>query len=248
MTTNFKPAASFDDPAEYQHIPLTKVDSNQVGSIGYDPARKVLAATFARGPGHVYHYPDVSPETHAAFMAAESKGTFFGQHIKALPFSKYHSSLLEGREPQAEVTPASIAAKLNGLNYPLRIPAEIAAAAKAAGIVIVYGASDDLMEFEGAIRDEVGVYDGGTAEVDAKGLLGNWESLRDDGDKEEIADFLARQPKAQTIEAIWTPEDLPGTSWAYKTSIPHVTFDVIEDDDVYCKGIVFALADIKPAA
>lgn len=41
--------------------------------------------------------------------------------------------------------------------------------AKDNGIVIVYGASDDLMEFEGAIYDEGGCFDGGTVYFDCTG-------------------------------------------------------------------------------
>ena len=37
--------------------------------------------------------------------------------------------------------------------------------AKDSGLVIVYGASDDLMEFEGAIEDEIGCYDGDTIHI-----------------------------------------------------------------------------------
>jgi len=70
-------------------IPLTPVESNQVGAIGYDPETKTLAVVFSRGIGSIYHYPDVEPETHAAFIGAESIGKFFGQHIKNLPFKKY---------------------------------------------------------------------------------------------------------------------------------------------------------------
>jgi hypothetical protein len=33
-------------------------------------------------------------------------------------------------------------------------------------------------------------------------------------------------------------------SWTYATEIPHATFEVIEDDGPYCRGIVFALADV----
>ena len=44
---------------------------------------------FTRGNGAVYHYPNVEQKTHDDMMAAESKGTFFGQHIKALPFDKF---------------------------------------------------------------------------------------------------------------------------------------------------------------
>ncbi len=30
----------------------------------------------------------------------------------------------------------------------------------------------------------------------------------------------------------------------YNTNIPHVTFDVMENNDKYCKGIVFKLSDL----
>jgi hypothetical protein len=30
----------------------------------------------------------------------------------------------------------------------------------------------------------------------------------------------------------------------YNTNIPHVTFDVMEDEDKYYKGIVFKLSDL----
>jgi hypothetical protein len=57
------------------------------------------------------------------------------------------------------MTPKDIAEKLNGIAYREPFPADVIKAAKAGGIVIVCGASDDLMEFEGAINDEVGAYD-----------------------------------------------------------------------------------------
>lgn len=82
-----EPAAFSDEP--YTPIPMAPVTSNQVAAIGYDPATQTLAVTFTRGPGNVYHYPDVSPELHAEFVAAESIGSFFGQRIKALPFKKF---------------------------------------------------------------------------------------------------------------------------------------------------------------
>ena len=68
---------------------MDSVDSSQVKAIGFDPETKTLAVTFTRGLGATYHYPNVSQETYDAFIAAESAGTFFGQHIKNLPFKKY---------------------------------------------------------------------------------------------------------------------------------------------------------------
>lgn len=70
-------------------IALVPVESSQVDRVGYDAETKTLAVQFKHGVRAVYHYPGVSPETHAAFMAAESKGVFFRGHIKALPFEKF---------------------------------------------------------------------------------------------------------------------------------------------------------------
>jgi hypothetical protein len=133
-----------------------------------------------------------------------------------------------------------LAAQLSGIQYPVRIPKTLTDEAKASGLVIVYGASDDLMEFEGAIYDEVGCYDGGTAYVDGNGLLPDRDSIEED---DELKDYFGRKPNAKTIEALWCAEG--EFSWTYKTDIPHETFEVWEDGEPpYCRGIVFALADV----
>lgn len=90
MNRKFTAPAPFSQKA-YAAIPMTPVDSNQVKAIGYDAASKTLACSFTRGPGHIYHYPNVDPKVHADFMASESKGTFFGQHIKPLAFDKFEA-------------------------------------------------------------------------------------------------------------------------------------------------------------
>lgn len=85
---SFVPQA-FEEGAAPQ-IALDSVESNQIKAIGYNAETKTLAVTFTRGEA-VYHYGDVAPETFEAFKAAESKGNYFGQHIKSLPFKKYHA-------------------------------------------------------------------------------------------------------------------------------------------------------------
>ncbi|MDH1101135.1 hypothetical protein N5C37_08430 [Pseudomonas mosselii] len=137
------------------------------------------------------------------------------------------------------MTKEELAAQLNGLEYPASIPGALIVAAQSAGLVILCGASDDLMEFYGARREEIGCNDGGTAFVDADGVLPDRDCL--DGD-EEIAEYVQRQKSAKPIEALWCKED--GYSWTYKTDIPHATFEVAEDEEPYCRGIVFALADL----
>lgn len=40
-----------------------------------------------------------------------------------------------------------------------------------------------------------------------------------------------------------------GYSWTYDTDIPHECFDVYEDGEKYCRGIVFSISDVRsPAA
>ncbi len=90
------PAAFSDE--KYTPIPMAPVTSNQVACIGYDASTKTLACQFTRGPGHIYHYQNVEPELHAQFVGAESIGTFFGQHIKPLPFKKFPAPKAEGEK------------------------------------------------------------------------------------------------------------------------------------------------------
>lgn len=62
-------------------IPLTEVQgSSQIAAVGHDPATNTLAVRFHTGA--VYHYDNVPADQHAAFMASDSKGKFFGAHIK----------------------------------------------------------------------------------------------------------------------------------------------------------------------
>ena len=43
---------------------------------------------------------------------------------------------------------------------------------------------------------------------------------------------------------MWSPEG-EELAWVYKTDIPHATFLIHDDDEKYCRGIVFRLADAK---
>lgn len=75
-------------------IPLTPVESHKIGAIGYDAANQTLAVVFAKGKGDLYHYPNVTPEQHAAFVGAESLGKHFGEHIQGREFKKYPAEVV----------------------------------------------------------------------------------------------------------------------------------------------------------
>lgn len=128
------------------------------------------------------------------------------------------------------------AAALNGNEYGEEGSAKLFSAMDEAGLVAVFGASDDLMEFGGAIHDEIGCYNGGTAYVTRVGLLTN---PCDSGD--DCPHWAGLKAAASKISAKC---DVDGFSWIYETTIPHSTFVIKEGNDNYCRGIIFALSDI----
>jgi len=127
------------------------------------------------------------------------------------------------------ITIKELAEKLNGRAYGDSFD-DVKQEAKESGLVIVYGASDDLMEFEGAIYDEGGCFGGGRVYFDRDGV---------DQDGEERANW---------IDAVWCDgmnrDGLPAT-WTYKTDIPCERFDIWEDGEIYCVGLVFSMEDLK---
>jgi len=135
-----------------------------------------------------------------------------------------------------------LAEKLNGVAYRNEVTDELEKQAKADGLVIVFGASDDLMEFRGAIYDEVGAWEGGSAFVTKDGLIENECAEGDD-----CPYFKKQMEKAQEIEAVWCPEDEGEVfaSWWIQSEIPHHNFDVVDGDELYCRGLVFSLAEVK---
>ncbi len=67
-------------------VHMHPVQSSNITHVGYDPAAKRLTVAFKSGG--IYDYDGVSPETHQLFMAADSKGKHFRDHISKLPFKK----------------------------------------------------------------------------------------------------------------------------------------------------------------
>lgn len=136
------------------------------------------------------------------------------------------------------MTKEELAAKLNGNQIGREITKALAKEAKEAGLVVVYGASDDLVEFEGAIYDEAGAYDGGEVFI-ADGKLFN-----EDECESHCRFFKEAMKKVRktAITAVWNDEGNP--CWSYKTQIPHATFEIYEDKELFCRGIVFGLADV----
>lgn len=128
------------------------------------------------------------------------------------------------------------AKRIDGAEYKHEGDKALWAEMKDRGLVAVFGASDDLMEFRGAIHDEVGAYGGSTAFITPSGLVENKCS------NDDCPYHKEERQSATKIKAIWSDKE---PCWSYETSIPHATFMVFEEASEYCRGIVFALADAR---
>jgi hypothetical protein len=96
------------------------------------------------------------------------------------------------------------------------------------GLVVIFGASDDLVEFRGVLCDEIGAYEGCHFKF-------NKELEIKVGDK--------HKGHKRSVEAVWCPEDMY-CSWGFVTTIPHSTFKILEDDEVFCEGIIINVAEL----
>lgn len=59
---------------------MQPVSSSNIKAVGYHLGTRVLRVEFLNGGVYTYH--DVSPETHAGLMKADSKGSHLSAHIK----------------------------------------------------------------------------------------------------------------------------------------------------------------------
>lgn len=119
------------------------------------------------------------------------------------------------------MTPEEMAALLNGRQYGEEMASGDNKLARDSGLVVVFGASDDLLEFCGMVDDEVGAYQGTTVHISEGGLI-------------------VKRNGAIRVKAVWCPEELD-CSWLIVPSVPFSPFDIMEDDELFCRGAVFYL-------
>ncbi len=136
------------------------------------------------------------------------------------------------------MTAKELAEMLSGRKYGMEITKDEAQRAADAGLVVVYGYSDDNVEFSGAISEEVVAYNGTTVRLTKNGLFDEPEC-----GIEDCPYCTAAQKEAKTIKAVW--HDNGGPCWTFETDIPHETFTIIEDGEPWCIGIVFSIAGIS---
>lgn len=127
-----------------------------------------------------------------------------------------------------DITKEQMAEMLNERVYRDEITKEEEQIAKENGLVVVFGASDDLMELRGVISDEFGT------EI----------FLTENGEIEYCDDncehYERAVKKAKKIKAIHGKN-----GWVFETEIPFAEFDIFEDGQLYGKGIVFDIESLK---
>jgi len=129
-----------------------------------------------------------------------------------------------------------LAALLDGREYGNEITSQEEKQAKQDGLVVVFGYSDDICELRGAINDEIGCFDGGTISFTKNGKFPTEDEIG-------IIEDILGELKLNRIKAIFAPQE-PLCSWIYETDIPHATFNIMENGELYCVGIVFSINDL----
>jgi hypothetical protein len=140
------------------------------------------------------------------------------------------------------------ASKLNGRQYRDEITAEEELEAKEKGFLVVFGASDDLMEVRGVVSAEFNVYC-----TDGTLLFYFYE-------KESVIQYTSKmsdRPEYETVLEILQDFNVPflkieveehakryedgdeeAFTWNYSTEANYATFDIFDDGENYCKGLV----------
>ena len=127
-----------------------------------------------------------------------------------------------------------VASKINGRQYRNELTQEIIKELKDNGLVAVFGASDDLCEFEGVYSDEKSAWDGTTHYFNGKRFINPTDDEEECSELTEACFF---------IEQIWCPDNKK--SWGFRTNIPNAEkFIIMEDDEEYGEGLIFKLTDL----
>ena len=141
------------------------------------------------------------------------------------------------------------AEKLNDCEYGDELSNEDKELLEKDGIVAVFGYSDDNIELEGAMYDELPAYDEETYYWFGKYFVSNdrineFLNYVDD-------DFYAFKPLIEPLfeknseRSYITSKPGKDCQFEYETNIPCEWFNVMEDGNLYCKGFVFNKNDLK---
>lgn len=135
------------------------------------------------------------------------------------------------------MTPAQAAARLHLNQYQLEGNEVLFREMEAHGLVAVYGGHNDFVVLQGAITDEA---DAGVIMLDQSGII---ENPCEDHD---CPAFAAQGKTASRFICTYHPphSNPDGFIFTYQTTLPRADFNILDEGKPYCRGFVFALADV----
>ena len=152
------------------------------------------------------------------------------------------------------MTKEELAGMLNGRPYGDEISKEEEKAAKENNLIVIFGASDDIVEFRGALCDEIDAYEGTDFIIAVPGTeVATGEFFNDLPTyfkADELMPVCLNEENGEgnvpnRISALWCPEDQDlECPWYIKTDLPHSSFHIMEDGGIFCRGIVINLSDL----
>ena len=135
---------------------------------------------------------------------------------------------------------------LNGREYGSEISKAENKIIKESGLLVCIGGSDDTIIFYGIVDDESYI---STNKI-TNNSLGDY-ILIDEENLEKIEDIesslkINLKIPSITIKAIKNPAGLDA-NWLMTTKLPHLTFDIMDEGSLYCRGIIIESSEIKKA-
>lgn len=136
------------------------------------------------------------------------------------------------------MTIQDVAAMLNGREYGSEVSPEEKVEFKNAGIVVVYGCSDDCVEFEGAVNTEFCIWN--TGRIPLLNGVPFEVSCTEDVSETSLCPLL--KEVAKKLKHINAKFGVNG--WEFDADFPHEKFTISEEGEVFDVGLIYALADL----
>lgn len=126
------------------------------------------------------------------------------------------------------------AAMLDGRQYLNEITDMENELARENGLVVMFGYSDDNVELRGSIDDELPV----SESMEIKFFFNHGAYLLEGPFCGRCSVVMMMKDHVKRVNVIYEQ----GT-WRFETNIPHETFRIMEDGELFCTGIVFSVRD-----
>lgn len=145
------------------------------------------------------------------------------------------------------MTPIEFAELLNNRDYMCEITKQEEDLARQHGLLVVFGYSDDLVEFRGIVYEEVSAYNGTTLQINSEGVIPKWETIQAGISEQEAEEYFRVKALPHVgIRAQWCSKG--GPPWkitAIDIDPSHfASFLIIDEGEPFCQGLVI---DFKAA-